>query len=87
MERFVLSLQRGARPCCPFPALRPPQGRELKEYGVFTRKRTLGMHVTVDERRVLVDLWQQTGAESITFRLERYIPVSMEIAVTERNTC
>ena len=38
------------------------------------------------DRRVLVDLWQ-TGAESITFRLERYIPVSMEIAVTERNTC
>lgn len=63
---------QSARPCCPFPA--PPPARSGVE-GVFTRKRTRGMFDVVSSSTC-----GTTGAESITFRLERYIPISMEIA-------
>lgn len=54
--------------------LRPPPPRQVGR--VFTRKQT--RVACVMSSRVLVDL-RQTNPESITFRLERYIPVSITL--------
>ena len=54
--------------------LRPPPPRQVGQ--VFTRKQT--RVACVMSSRVLVDL-RQTNPESITFRLERYIPVSITL--------